>query len=281
MTARVHHLGCGTLCPRGEYFVHGRGSLFGRARLVCHVLLVETRSGLALVDTGIGAADVRDPRRLGWAFVRRNAPRLDTAETAVAQVRALGYRMADVRHLVPTHLDVDHAGGLPDFPDASVHVLRAELEAARSSSSERYRAIHFAHGPRWVPHDVGGERWLGFEAVRAIAGTDDEVLLVPLIGHTRGHAGVAVRTAEGWLLHAGDAYFSHLEMDVEHPTTPLGLALFQRRYAVDDVARRRNQERLRRLVREHRQEVAVFCAHSRTELERAQAARGGAAISTA
>jgi glyoxylase-like metal-dependent hydrolase (beta-lactamase superfamily II) len=29
--------------------------------------------------------------------------------------------------------------------------------------------------------------------------------LVPLFGHTRGHCGVAVRTASGWLFHVGDA----------------------------------------------------------------------------
>ncbi|WP_373317754.1 MBL fold metallo-hydrolase [Planotetraspora silvatica] len=28
----------------------------------------------------------------------------------------MGYDPADVRHIVVTHLDVDHCGGLPDFP---------------------------------------------------------------------------------------------------------------------------------------------------------------------
>ncbi len=33
-----------------------------------------------------------------------------------------------MRHIVLTHLDVDHAGGLPDFPDARVHVFAREHE---------------------------------------------------------------------------------------------------------------------------------------------------------
>ena len=35
-----------------------------------------------------------------------------------------GFRREDVRHILVTHLDFDHAGGLPDFPDAVVHVQR-------------------------------------------------------------------------------------------------------------------------------------------------------------
>ncbi|WP_223281445.1 MBL fold metallo-hydrolase [Streptomyces antnestii] len=46
-------------------------------------------------------------------------PVLDTGETAVRQVAALGYDIEDVRHIVLTHLDLDHAGGLRDFPPAA------------------------------------------------------------------------------------------------------------------------------------------------------------------
>lgn len=53
--------------------------------------------------------------------------------------------------------------------------------------------------------DVSGDEWFGFGSVTVL---DDDVLLIPLQGHTRGHCGVAVRRADGgWLLHAGDSYF--------------------------------------------------------------------------
>jgi glyoxylase-like metal-dependent hydrolase (beta-lactamase superfamily II) len=38
-------------------------------------------------------------------------------ETAVRQIERLG-SPADVRHILPTHLDFDHAGGLEDLPGA-------------------------------------------------------------------------------------------------------------------------------------------------------------------
>jgi glyoxylase-like metal-dependent hydrolase (beta-lactamase superfamily II) len=89
---------------------------------------------------------------------------------------------------------------------------------------------------------------------------------VPTIGHTRGHCAIAVRTQSGWLLHAGDAYFFHEEMNADRPRcTPL-LAAFQRLVAIDDETRRYNRDRLRALANEHRSEVKVFCAHSPEEL---------------
>jgi len=39
--------------------------------LVCHVLLVELRDGLALIDGGIGLGDIADPARLTARWLRR------------------------------------------------------------------------------------------------------------------------------------------------------------------------------------------------------------------
>ncbi|WP_164012359.1 MBL fold metallo-hydrolase [Pyxidicoccus trucidator] len=269
---RVHHINCGTLCPAGAWLVLGEGSLFARARMVCHCLVLETRQGLVLVDTGLGTQDLQDPSRLGRRFIRRNAPRLDSRETAVAQVEQLGFKREDVRHILPTHLDLDHAGGLSDFPSAEVHVFRDEYEAAMNptgrSKKYGYRPRQWAHEPRWTPHAVDGERWFGFEAVRPLPGLGDEVLLVPLVGHSEGHCGVAVKSGGRWLLHAGDAYFSHREVAPVAPSSPLGLALFQRLRSADNAARVANQARLRELVRNHSAEVSVFSAHCATEFQR-------------
>ncbi|TSC26828.1 MBL fold metallo-hydrolase [Corallococcus sp. Z5C101001] len=276
---RIHHLNCGTLCPSSARFVTGDGGLFERARMVCHCLLLETPRGLVLVDTGLGTRDVQDAKqRLGGRFVARNAPRLELAETALAQVERLGFQRGDVRHIVPTHMDLDHIGGLADFPEAQVHVFGDEHDAAlvppKPGAMFGYRPVQWEHGPKWNRYAVDGERWFGFESVRVIPGLDAEVLLVPLAGHTAGHCGVAVKGPGGWVLHAGDAYFSHHEVDPVAPRSPWGVALFQRLRSVDNAARLANQERLRELVRAHGHEVKVFSAHCAVEFERL---RGGPA----
>lgn len=257
---KVHHLNCGTMRPFGGRLVDGRGSVFRRAELVCHVLLLETeRDGLVLVDTGLGLTDVRTPTATLPARFRHAArPVCDERETAVRRVEALGFAASDVRHVALTHLDVDHAGGVLDFPSAEVHVLREELD---DSANPRYSPAQW-RGAHLVPHDPTGEAWFGFGGVRELL---PDVLLVPLVGHTRGHTGVAVRAGDRWLLHAGDAYFFHGELEAT-PRIPPVLGAFERVVQTVERLRVENQGRLRELVRDHGSEVDVFCAHDAADL---------------
>jgi glyoxylase-like metal-dependent hydrolase (beta-lactamase superfamily II) len=266
----IHHLNCGTMCPRGARLITGEGSLLGSAELVCHCLLIEGAEGLVLVDTGFGLGDTRNPRQLGLPFITAFRPRALAAETAVSQVRELGFKPSDVRHIVATHLDLDHAGGLPDFPDAEVHLLGAELDAAMHHGwrdGPRYVAEHWAHGPRWVEHGFDGDDWFGFDSVRILPGSDAEILLIPLFGHTLGHTGVAVKGDDRWLLHCGDAFFHHGEVQTPAHCPP-ALRAFQALNSVDNAARRQNQERLRELALRHGEDVELFCSHDAATLER-------------
>jgi len=268
------------MAPPGGWLVNAAPWRWTGARFVCHCLLVETADGLVLVDSALGLDDVRDPDgRLGRDFTLLIAPRLRAEDTAVRRIEALGFSREDVRHVVLTHLDLDHAGGLPDFPNATVHVTWDELQAALARRTllerRRYRPAHLAHGPRFRTYSAEGERWNDFDCVRGLDGLPPEILLVPLHGHTRGHAAVAVDTGRGWLLHAGDAYFFHEEMNPERPRCTPGLSLFQSIVEIDRSARLRNQERLRALVRAHRADVTVFSAHDPTEMARLAAAPAG------
>lgn len=262
------------MCPFGGRWINGDASPLGKGRLVCHVLLIETADGLALVDTGMSEADFTDPRRLGRPFVAAARPVRDVNETALAQVKALGFAPRDVRHVILTHMDLDHAGGLVDFPDATVHLLadehRAAVDRPTAAERNRYRPLQWAHGARFEPYTPSGEPWNGFACVRELESLPPEILLVPLTGHSRGHCAVAVESDRGWLVHAGDAYFHADQMHPDAPRcTPL-LAFFQDLVAFDRDAMRANRERLRQLAREHAGTVRVFSAHDPSELERLQ-----------
>ena len=272
---RAHHLNAATLCPISARLVNGRGPWFGRARLICHVLVVETARGVVLVDTGLGTGDLAAPARLGPRWVRQVAPRLDPAEPVIAQLASLGLSAADVTDIVLTHLDLDHAGGIADFPAARIHIHADEYAAATAAAgtraTRRYIPAHWAHGPHWQPFGDGGERWFGFDGVRPLDPRDPDILLVPLHGHTTGHTGVAVRSGATWLLHAGDSYFFHGQVATP-PSAPLVLRLFQRRSDMDRAARIANQDRVRELVASHGDQVTAFCSHDPVELARVQRA---------
>jgi len=269
---RVHHLDCCSMCPFPERLVNGRGSLFRRGRLVTHCLLVETpQSGLVLVDTGIGSADVAAPKaRLGAGFVAMSGivnPR--EAMTAHAQIRALGHDPRDVRHILVTHLDLDHAGGLGDFPDARVHVHADELDAAHarrtSQEKQRYRPVQFAHVKDWNRYASTGEPFRGFAAVRELPGLPPEILAIPLPGHSRGHACIAVNTGAGWLVHAGDAYFSRGTITGEEGAW--GMERFEQIVAIDRNRLADNHARLGELARTNAADLRVFSAHDPEEFD--------------
>lgn len=266
---RVHHLNCGTLRPPGGRLIDGQPGLLRRAEMVCHCLLLETDTGLILVETGLGTPAV--DRALDWLgsrFVRLTNPDTDADQTALAQIARLGFDPRDVRHIVLTHLDLDHAGGLVDFPEATVHVHAEELRAAQhprdAKERLRYRSAQFAHQPRWAGYTELGEPWFGFDAVRQLDGLPPEVLLIPLAGHTRGHTGVAIDTGHSWLLHAGDAYFHPAELDPRQGHCPPGIALFESMVQTEKGARLHNQRRLRELSHQQGQ-VRIFSAHNAAE----------------
>ena len=156
---KVHHLNCGTMN-------------MPTAPMVCHVLLVETDNGLVLVDSGFGSHDCLDPAKRVGPTRHVVRPLFDHVETAAHQIERLGFRRDDVRHIVITHLDVDHIGGLSDFPDAQIHVTAAEALGAIKSPSWRekirYRAAQWAHKPNIVEHHPHGEKWRGFAAAKEL-----------------------------------------------------------------------------------------------------------------
>ncbi|OBB99518.1 hypothetical protein A5784_22295 [Mycobacterium sp. 852013-50091_SCH5140682] len=248
---KVHHLNCGTMRAPG-------------APLVCHVLLAETANGLVLVDTGFGTQDCADPAgRLGaarYAF----RPVLSPTETAVHQIEALGFDAADVRHIVLTHFDLDHIGGLADFPDAQVHVTAAEARGAVHAPSwrerMRYRAGQWAHGPRLVEYPPEGETWRGFASATPLDAIGDGLVLISLPGHTRGHAAVAIDAGHRWIFHAGDAFYHPGTVD-RRSRVPWALRAQDVLVNYDRKQLRDNQDRLSELYLRGDQDLLIVCAH--------------------
>ncbi|MFS4460264.1 MBL fold metallo-hydrolase [Bdellovibrio sp. HCB2-146] len=271
---KIHHLNCISSCPLGGHLMDGVSpSSLQRGHLCNHTLLIETSRSLILVDTGFGLRDVQDPEsRLSGFFLKMLKPEFRESLTAIRQIEALGFQASDVRDIILTHLDFDHAGGLDDFPEARVHMLDAEKRYAEMQKTwldrQRFRPQQWNFKQNWItyPSASAGENFFGFQKVKVIEDLSEDIALIPLIGHTWGHAGVAIKNGHHWVLNAGDAYFYRDEMDFANPWCTPGLEFYQTMMEKSRPQRLENQQRLRDLKKAN-SSIDIFCSHDPIEFE--------------
>ena len=264
---KIHHLNCGTLNPQ-----------FPRAKTIVYCLLVETNKGLILVDSGMGCQDYTNPSRRMRFFIYASGVPRKMEETAAYQVEALGYRLSDVRHIVLTHLHLDHAGGMRDFPEAKVHIYQKEFVAGmkpRSLMEIAYDPSHWSHGPDWELHGDEEIDWYGFESLPIIEGLVPDIRLVPLPGHTRGHCGVVIATEYGWLFQCGDAASPF------HPDSDLH-GIDQSKHAIAVLPSwfvcrviGRHVPRIRELLQKHGDEIEAISSHDLYSFQKYRSPAGG------
>ena len=98
--------------------------------LTLRSLVIETGGHRIIVDTGWG--DKQDEKFFRYAYIRGG-------ESLFAGLESRGYRREDITDVFLTHLHADHCGGAmvktgkgyePAFPNAVIHVSRAQLEWA-------------------------------------------------------------------------------------------------------------------------------------------------------
>ena len=278
MSVKVHHLNCGTLRPYGLFPfstipLFNTGRMFRRGLAVIHCLLLETASGLILVDTGYGVGDYLDPTPVVRVFNTIIGLEGNVHQTALHQINALGYSSTDVTDIFLTHMHLDHTGGLADFPHARVHAYDVELETAlrgKGVESQVYINQHRAHDPDWHVHQIEADRWHGLACTPPIEVYGIRCFFVPMVGHSPGHCLVVMNLPDRrWVIHAGDAYGYHGQIDPDAPFFPPYHRLFRPLFFLHPVTRSFfiYDEDLRRLRRELGDELTIFCAHDPHEYQ--------------
>jgi glyoxylase-like metal-dependent hydrolase (beta-lactamase superfamily II) len=150
-------------------------------------LLIETRSGRVLVETGIGERVDDKTRKIRGYEGPWIVPALETA----------GFPPESVNAVALSHLHFDHAGGLlradgsKAFPHAKIVAQRAEWEVALDDNP-RLIASYVQPELRLV-ETWGKQGWVDGEHEIM-----PEVTVVPTGGHSTGHQAVIVRgTGDG------------------------------------------------------------------------------------
>jgi len=175
-----------------------------RIAMATNCLLIESGDDLVLIDTGIG--DKGDEKFRSIFAMEEGATRLPDA------LRAAGFELGDVTHVLLSHLHFDHCGWntraagdgfVPTFPNARYWLNRGEVDHAREPN-ERDRA---SYNPlNWEPlfdagvvelFDDAGEPAAGVRAVRAAGHNRDMCIVLLDGGHPDGGDGVSNGAARG------------------------------------------------------------------------------------
>jgi glyoxylase-like metal-dependent hydrolase (beta-lactamase superfamily II) len=204
---RMWALDCPTLTVEGHTLMYG---LTGMVTIPMPAFLIEHPKGLVLFDTGIAPEAIDDPaavygRELADALGMVATPdqRLDR------QLAAVGYDVADVTHVICSHMHFDHSGGHHLFPGARFYVGQGELA--------------FAHFPDpigafcYIPDQLARLRdfdWREVPGVDVDLFGDGSLVILFMPGHTPGELSLKVRLASRTFILTGDAV--HLRAALEN-----------------------------------------------------------------
>jgi N-acyl homoserine lactone hydrolase len=230
-SVRVHPLMTGRMIGPEAWFLRRDGRLAWRRALglgmtrsewlefpVPAFLVEHPRAGPVLIDTGFHPSVAVEPRKnLGpVAHILFKDVRMEAEQAATAQLRARGVEPSRVNVVVMTHLHVDHASAISEFPDATFVVSRAEWAAATSQGQlHGYVRRQFDHAFDYRLLDFEGpdvESFASFGRSFDLFG-DGSVRCVYTPGHTLGHQSVVLRLRRREALVAADAVYLRRNLD--------------------------------------------------------------------
>ena len=172
--------------------------------LMCNdPLLIKTPRNIVLVDTGLGNKLSQKQKAIYRIVSNWDLP---------AELAEWGIAREEVTHVVLTHGDFDHAGGVAMLSD------RGRLQLTFP------RAMHFLQKLEWedinAPHPRAKSVYLAedFSLLQScnLQLLDGDAEICPGIslrfsgGHTRGHQIVEIRSGTEVAVHLGDLFPSHL-----------------------------------------------------------------------
>jgi glyoxylase-like metal-dependent hydrolase (beta-lactamase superfamily II) len=233
--AGLHALGFGV--DRSEFI-----------RLPVPAFLVEHPGvGPILIDTGLHPSVAIDPKQNFGRLLAFNfrGIQMSQEQSAPAQLRARGLDAADIRFVLMTHMHVDHASAVSEFPDAVFVLSQQEWDVAiEGKVTNGYVKRQFDYGFDFRTFDFESretESFATFGRSFDLFG-DGSVRAVFTPGHSHGHTSFVLRLGEREMLVAADAAYTERTLNESIPPDRRALAdEHQFRRSLKEIQRYREQ----------------------------------------
>jgi len=158
--------------------------------------LLDTDTGWVLLDTGINPDIIRDPAKCREHYLDRGmtVPVVRPEHEMERQFSEIGIGFDDVRHVILSHLHLDHSGYLGKFPHARISIQRREHDFAFGGAA----------GYAYFPSDYSDPR-LDWHLVDGDWEAQPGLTLLDTRGHTPGHQSAIVELPNSTLVLPFDA----------------------------------------------------------------------------
>ena len=177
--------------------------------------------GPMLIDTGLHPSVAVDPKQnfgrlLGFDY---RGLKMNAEQAVPAQLRARGLDAADIRLVLMTHMHVDHASAISEFPDATFVLSQQEWDVLeRREVDRRLRQAPVRLRLR-LPHvrlRVARDRVVrDASAARSTCSATAACAPSSRPGHTHGHTSYVLRLRDREVLVAGDAVYTMRTLERE------------------------------------------------------------------
>lgn len=196
---KLYRLDCGHMTLGDKSVMSDEGLYKGQSYdIVMSCYLIKHGADWMLWDAGL-------PRKYLAGPLTEGSFTTGLDRTIVDQLGDLGLRPADIKYVAVSHAHFDHAGQVDDFPNATLIIQRAELDAMADTKTA---AARYIDASLFRSHVAGGR----LQRVRVIDGDvdlfgDGTLKTIATPGHTPGsmallvdlkHAGPYILSGDQW-----------------------------------------------------------------------------------
>ncbi|MFK3797180.1 N-acyl homoserine lactonase family protein [Pseudomonas sp. NPDC088444] len=175
---KMYRLDCGQMTLGDKSMMSDTGLYKGQSYdIVMSCYLIKHGNDWLLWDAGLPEKYLKGPLTEGTFTTKLN-------RTVVDQIKDLGLRPDDIKYVAVSHAHFDHSGQVNDFPNATLIIQRAELEAMKDTKKA---SEHYIMADLFSSH-ISGDK---LERVRVIDGDvdlfgDGTLKTIQTPGHTPG-----------------------------------------------------------------------------------------------